>query len=934
MLASRYFLLCALCVMCIAPSIAWAVPSSGGIISGSVMDNGGTPVANATVRATNSAGIDRSTTTATNGGFRFEELPLGVYTLRAAKEGYAPTILTDVPVISGSESITTLVLSSPSMTSIKALGQIIVIAGSKKFNTGIASINTINGSQFTDQGQVSVQRVLDQTPGIVTGHPLSDPAVPSAFTFPNIRGGLSYETAQLIDGHPVTSGFAGHFFNNNLATYAIDDVELVKGPGATAPEVNYAINGSVNYRTKEPTRTPTFSIDYGYDSEDGSFINLLASQRLPDSKLSYVLSYYSFGSDGPFHNQQTNTYLLFPGYSVNGQAIASFPIGFNAPPGTVNSFALTNVSAFIGNYPVTGSTLIRSELLKLRYDLSPASRLTAGIIGSQQNSNYNGTYAPEYTNVPFTPGAGYTGPIPPGPQQLFAPSSVDPSSPQVSSQPLYELEFDTRVRNDTILLRYYETVGTFYQNTAPTGNSPLIATYPIYGTLSLCPKGSTLDPAGSGNCGPSGGPYTVAPVPTTFNGQSAQLTIPSVPSSAVIVDRLGGASLQYNHAAGPNLYTLAYEKNAQDSIFDDTFGSTTFHIIPPGSEQRFTTTMLRASLNPSDRVQYVLANYFNTYHFDYVDTFGGLGFKHSDSTYDASRVGIGYHPNHNISWRFALGQSVAPPFLNLLSNTATPPFFSSTPFRSYSERSSNGMLKPETAFSIDLGQDVKFANTESLFSWDLYRTELRNQFLTSTVQAGTFNDGINGPAPLYITSNGNLGKARYEGVEFGLRRDPSAGLGYILQGALMRAYPYDLPSGFYNLPGQPLSTNLGIIPGINFTAAGLENYPIPYSQGYIEANYRFPAGITANIGETYYGNNNSFAVPAFFVGNANVHIPFSSHTSFQVSVDNLFDVHGGKFSVNNAGIPSPLANGDVQLNVLNPQGPPIVRFIVHHDFGR
>jgi hypothetical protein len=924
--------MCALGLLLVAPTDALTASPSSGIISGSVIDSAGLPIANATISAQSPAGIKVFAKSIANGNFRFENLVMGPYTLRAAKEGYAPVILTDVPVLSGSESNVTLVLGSPSLTSIKSLGQVLVASGSKHFNTGIASISTISRAEFIAQGQLNVERVLDQTPGIVITRAVSDPAVPSANTFPNIRGGLGYETAQLIDGHPVTTGTAGNFGNNNVPTYALDDVELVKGPGATAPLVNYAINGSVNYRFKEPTRTPTAAIDYGIDSQAGQFISLLASGPV-STRLGYMVSYYSFASDGPFHNQPTNGYNLNPGDVINGQVLAQSPYTINfAPAGTTNSATLTNVSAFIGDFLLSGSTQINSEVMKLRYNFSPASKLTVGVIGSQEEYNIQGNLGEVYDNVPFTPGAGYAGPIPVGPQQFLS-TLLNPSLPQFNIQPLYEAEFDTRVRNDTVLARYYETVSISTLNYAPAGSNPVVAKYPLYGTVSLCPKGSTLDPGGSGNCGPSGGPYTIAPAPTTFNGQNVQLEMPSLLLQFTNIDRLGGASIQYNHAAGPNLYTLAYDQNAQASTVDQNIFGTVFHVIPPGSGQRFTTTMVRALLNPSDKFQYVFANYFNTYHLDYVDTFGGLSFKQSNSSYDASRVGIGYHPNHDIAWRFALGQSIAPPFLNLLSNTAQPPFFLPTPFPQYQETATNGLLKPETAFGIDLGQDVKFAYGQSLFSWDLYQTDLRNQFLTSTTSAGSFNDGVNGPAPLYITRNGNLGKAVYEGVEFGIRHDPGVGFGYVVQGALLRAYPYDLPPGFYDLPGQPLSTNLGIIPGINYTTAGIGGFPIPYSQGYVEANYRSRTGITAGIGETYYGNNNSFNVPAFFVGNANVHVPLGGHSSFQVSVENLFDTYGGKFVILNAGIPAPLANGNVQLTQLNPQGPPVVRFIIHHDFG-
>ena len=75
-----------------------------------------------------------------------------------------------------------------------------------------------------------------------------------AIAFPNIRNGLSYETATLIDGHPLSVGLYGDYVTTFLNPALLGSAEVIKGPGATAPEVDYAINGTVNFRTKDPDR--------------------------------------------------------------------------------------------------------------------------------------------------------------------------------------------------------------------------------------------------------------------------------------------------------------------------------------------------------------------------------------------------------------------------------------------------------------------------------------------------------------------------------------------------------------------------------------------------------------------------------------------------------------------------------------------------------
>ena len=72
------------------------------------------------------------------------------------------------------------------------------------------------------------------------------------------------------------------------------------------------------------------------------------------------------------------------------------------------------------------------------------------------------------------------------------------------------------------------------------------------------------------------------------------------------------------------------------------------------------------------------------------------------------------------------------------------------------------------------------------------------------------------------------------------------------------AYPYDLPAGFYDTSAGPLTTNLGVVPNVNFNASGY-NYNVasiarvPYAQGSAELNWRGRNGAFGLIDVTYYG---------------------------------------------------------------------------------
>ncbi len=49
----------------------------------------------------------------------------------------------------------------------------------------------------------------------------------------------------------------------------LQSVEIAKGPGTMPVEVNYAIGGTVNYRTLEPTRARVLAFDVGADRYGG-----------------------------------------------------------------------------------------------------------------------------------------------------------------------------------------------------------------------------------------------------------------------------------------------------------------------------------------------------------------------------------------------------------------------------------------------------------------------------------------------------------------------------------------------------------------------------------------------------------------------------------------------------------------------------------------
>ncbi|HTU81783.1 MAG TPA: TonB-dependent receptor, partial [Candidatus Acidoferrales bacterium] len=342
--------------------------------------------------------------------------------------------------------------------------------------------------------------------------------------------------------------------------------------------------------------------------------------------------------------------------------------------------------------------------------------------------------------------------------------------------------------------------------------------------------------------------------------------------------------------------------------------------LPQGASQVFDTETLRDRFYVAKNVFASLSDYFIQYGSHYTDD-GGATWSDATRGYNAPRMALTWQPDRDVSWRFSAGSSVAPPYLSLLSSPGSAPAenINGVPSAGYTENLNNGAIAPETAFGYDLGVDKRFARSLAM-SVDVYQENLFDMYLPSTflISDDYVPPGMTTGYPLYGTKTENLGHARYEGVEFGLQDVPAAGIGFKLQGSLQRAYAYDLPQGFYctNVPADQCtpknySTNLGIIPGINFQSSGLgwntiNGVAVPYSMGYAEINFHNHWGTYFNVGTTYFGSNNAYSVPAFFVWSAAIREPMGNGAALQLSVDNIFDTHGQYWTNYFGGLAAPL----------------------------
>jgi hypothetical protein len=972
-------------------TIAALVPSapllaqSSGSIRGTVDDDDGSPVAGAAVSV--AGPVREATKTDASGTFAFTGLPNGQYDIAVSKGGYQTSASSPIAVSSATPVTLAIILHVASFSSLRTIAAVKSNREST-FNTSTASVNVVTAQAFVQQGATQVTPVLNEIPGIQISYPgaSANGAAPGAITFPNIRDGLSYETATLIDGHPLSVGLYGDYVTTFLNPYLLQSAEIIKGPGAMAPQVNYAINGTVNFRTKDPTADPqTFYLAGGSNRNGGEYA-LGASDTILNGRLGFVFGVAGLWDPSAIRN--------IPVYFDPGSG-AGFLNGVNLYPygcGQLNPLQNTNPKQFysraynactvLGTTTVSAPYLNNSELVKLRYKIGERTFLTASYLGSQSWANQSGNTSAVIPAV-FTPGAGYRGSLAPGSGVDVLTEAYD-GQPQFeeNNEPIFQAELSTAVGNDTLLARYYHA--TIDRNQFTSFSNPFYPyqqTTNLYGTLEGYSSTSIFN----------GGPQTVDQY-NYFNEPE--------------IDKVAGYSLEYTHPFGENdelsfaadtthstsvNYYQDVEYGGSQCQYGDYQGNcfNTQTAIPDGAYQNFTTFNLRDRMQLGQRLAATISLYDNVYTSNYptnclnaTNYVGSNSFKTTclpNGTLDTwktgspysfvsntpvnfqsgttghfdERLGLEWRPHPQVAVRFSAGSSIAPPFLELLSeaNQITPPSHPGP--GSYATQTLNsGTLHPETAFGYDVGGDYAFHDGVTFASTDFYLTNLFGQFLTQTFLNGTCPVAVCGVTgvPLYTTQNVNLSNARYEGIEATIKRVPQSGWGFSLAGSTQRGYAYNLPPNFYCgtpscIPGVPgtYNKNLGIIAGQNYigefvnstgsTSYGVSNQAVPYLQGDAQLNYRFKDGIYLLFGDTLYGKNNSLNEPPFGVAYASFSIPIHGGLAFQASGYNLFNTYSQLFPTFGGGTTVPLANGQVAGTIGNVLGPASYQFVLTNMLG-
>jgi hypothetical protein len=907
----------------------FAEAQSPASLAGVVQDQTRQPLSGANLSITGP--VKQSLSTDTHGAFQVT-LPAGIFSVTVSKPGYETTTIDAVVVVAGQTAQLTAQLAPTSLSSLGEIGRT-TAAGAQRINTSTASVAYLSGSDILDQGSLELRTSLNELPGVISSSPGiwrakgdnggllgQNGAAPATTSVVQIRGALDYETASLIDGHSITTGRTGSFNNAFLSPYMLQDIEVVKGPGASVTNINNAIGGTVNFRTLEPTAQPAVSADFGTDGH-GSFENFRFTGTTADHRLSWAADYATrFTSAGisinshliPGANDDGNG-LFINGAPAVTQIVATTP----TPYFGVSAFSLPNV---VCCSPLQSSLALENELAKVRYAFSPQTSLTLTYLASQADYNPEATAAFENPFLLFSPPAsGYTGPD-------FQPTccirAVNQNPVGTNVQNLFEAEFRTTLGTNSLVARYYQTGTMNYAATAPGPAGSVTINGQIWGSALL--NGSLT--------------------PTIFNGTNATIFTPGSYEGLLDIDQLRGYTAELDHPAGNNVYSLAFDQTKSTTYSFENFSPPTPPevIVPAGSGQTLSDALARAQFQISPALSAILSVYYTIYTNHYTQD-GGLTFQDSTHTFVGPRFGMTWRPDAATSVRFAAGSSIAPAYVYLLTNPAGPPIPNDQGDpQFYTQNLNSGDVQPETAFGYDLGADRRVGGI--VLSSDVYLTTLHGQFLQSETLAGTFasnnvieNAGVQ--LPLYDIKTSNLGTSKFYGLELSADRETPNGLGGRASLSLTRAYVVSVPAGFYATASGPLTTNLAVIPGVNFlpngpTYNGLAPARVPYAQGYGELSFSSERSVLAKsaLGVTYYGNNNAYNEPPFFVLHAALDFRLGKTTSLRVVADNLTGQYNSPYYTLYRGIPVPLVNGQLGSTDAGNYGPATYRIDLSHRF--
>lgn len=426
--ACRAFLLFACFLAAVAVSSTKTYATALSSISGVAQSPLQAPLAGVEVQLVGPL-APRTTLSASDGRFSFTDLPPGTYILRARAHQFEPASSAPFALTPNQHLDFTIVLQPATTTDITTMGHI-TVKGKGALNTSGSQSFVISTDELTSSGVLRIDSALDHLPG-VTISPFSGGA-PVDPTFLSIRGASGFnENLVLQDGEPMGFAYMGGTIDLSTLTPAIySRVQVVEGLGGTSLFGADAIGGTVNLVTRDPLKSEGGQLLMTAGSYGTSDYNIVESTTI--GRLGYLLDLHGFSTDGKIPSTFVGDYL-----PVN--------IALGAPPPTSYTAATAVGTLSHDSY----SKVLRSDLLKLRYD---ASQSTYFVLSASDETDFRfGFEGTRYLSPITINGVSYVN-DPLGHAYIFG---VSPGATGWTLQPKYTFELHTNLGGGNLIVRSY-----------------------------------------------------------------------------------------------------------------------------------------------------------------------------------------------------------------------------------------------------------------------------------------------------------------------------------------------------------------------------------------------------------------------------------------------------------------------------------------------
>lgn len=859
----RLILFAVMAAVLLVPSYAGAAENTG-TITGTVHGTTGAPISDASIIV--SGAVTQKTASDASGKFTLT-LPAGFYRLDVTKGGFLTATQTDLAVLTGENLPVDVTLEPADLSSLKTIARVTTSARSS-INTGTAAIAIVGRQEFANLASPQINDVVERIPGADVEKGSSSPN--TSFT---VAGAQGYETQVLVEGHPVSIGRYGVWFSQFFNSFLVGNVEAQLGPGNTTPFAGTAVGGTINITTPGYTKNTAYHAVTGEDSLGGSYTNLLYSGSA--GKLSYVVGAGTAGVNTPY----TGTY----GCVLDATNKATW----NKP----NAIGVVSFCGDLG-----GGQRNQGELIKAKWDFSPATSLEFGFLGSQGGYNPQGSayglLAPNTTIVNcMTVGSGasqhqectnpqYAGMAGQKINGMF----FYPGSVVTNNMPLFTAQFRTAIGGNTLLVRPYG--GSITRIIDGSGE----ASYPIWSFPST-------DTAAATACVKSS---FGAVIKSSSNPN--YWTCQDTPYTTVETDKLRGATLSFIHPMGLNQLTFNYDYHS-DETYAIAGNPTQAGGLPPAvpdTMTKYNSLSLTGDFALSEQLTLKAGAYQNWWYLNGwapAVTSANKGtivpFTRSVGSFDP-HIAFTYQPRGGESLRLAFGTSTTFPYAGIVSGTAyTTPGATGT----VALNGKNPMLAPEKAYEGDLGFDKRLGDG-SILSVDLIDTQVHNVFENSST-------AVTGQPYSVIYQPENAANLSSQLAMLTWRKEPLVGWGYRLSLAANRSIPTGIP-----IPASQKSFSVPAN-GVQQCSDGGSAVCIPYLKGYAALEYTFADRTFAHIGVNYQGRNNTYFQPPFAIWDLTLRRPIpKTPISVQATVYNLFDTNTfGGLVTPNAGTPLVGENG-------------------------